>query len=191
MEEKLFELYNECINELKGIGINIENNDKIGKVDIKLSNRKAKRYGCCRQEDPDKNFKIVEKRGYKRIIKYEKFNRHHIEISNWVMQLNDEIIKNTIMHEIIHCFPYCNNHGTNFKRYATYINEKLGYNITRTGNVKEDYEKSNIEFKVKEPEYKYKIICTRCGQEIYRKRFSSKLIKKYRCGKCGGKLELL
>ena len=29
-------------------------------------------------------------------------------------------IKNTIMHEIIHCFPYCNNHGSEFKKYAKY-----------------------------------------------------------------------
>ena len=189
MEDKLYKLFDECVSELNKIGINLENN-KVGNIDIKLSKRSTKRYGCCKQEEPDKNYKIIEKRGYRRIIKYEKFNKHHIEISNWVMQLNDEIIKNTIMHEIIHCFPYCNNHGTNFKKYATYINEKLGYNITRTGNVKEDYEKSNIEFKSKELEYKYKIICTKCGQEIYRKRFNSKLIKRYRCKKCGGKLQL-
>lgn len=47
------------------------------------------------------------------------------------MQLNKSIIKNTIMHEIIHCMPYCNNHGKEFKKYAKYINKNLGYDISR------------------------------------------------------------
>ena len=108
---------------------------------------------------------------------------------NKIWTLNEDIIKNTIIHEIIHCFPYCNNHGQEFKKYAVYINKKLGYNVTRTGNVKEDFEKSNIPYE--EKEYKYKIICENCRQEIYRNRFNSNLLKKYRCGKCGGKLKLL
>ena len=99
MEDKLYKLFDECVSELNKIGINLENN-KVGNIDIKLSKRSTKRYGCCKQEEPDKNYKIIEKRGYRRIIKYEKFNKHHIEISNWVMQLNDEIIKNTIELEI-------------------------------------------------------------------------------------------
>lgn len=50
--------------------------------------------------------------------------------------INDGIIKNTIMHELIHCIPFCNDHGIEFKKYANYINEKLGYNISRVGNKK-------------------------------------------------------
>ena len=45
-----------------------------------------------------------------------------IEISRWVLELKDDIIKNTIMHELIHCMPYCNNHGAEFKKYAKVIN---------------------------------------------------------------------
>ena len=41
-----------------------------------------------------------------------------------------------------------------------------------------------------EKEYKYKIICENCGQEIYRNRLNRNLFKRYRCGKCGGKLKL-
>ncbi len=191
MEEKLNQLYQECLNELKLIGINLENNKEIGKIDIALANRKTKRYGCCKQEEPDKKYKIVERRGYKKFIKYEKYQMHHIEISKWVMQLDDSIIKNTIFHELIHCIPYCNNHGEQFKKYANYINQKLGYNIKRVGDPKEDYEKSNLPFQEENKTYKYKIQCQKCGQEIYRQRFNAKLIKKYRCGKCGGTLELL
>ena len=69
---------------------------------------------------------------------------------------NDGIIKNTIMHELIHCIPFCNDHGIEFKKYAKYINEKLGYNISRVGNKKVDYKNSNIEYKEKEV-YNYKV----------------------------------
>lgn len=191
MEEKLQNLYDECLNELKAIGINFEENKEIGNIDIALSKRKTKRYGCCKQENPDKKYKIIEKRGNTKITRYEKFLTHHIEISKWVMELDDSIIKNTILHEMIHCIPFCNNHGEEFKKYASYINKKLGYDIKRVGNPKEDYEKSNIPYIEEHLEYKYKIQCEKCGQEILRQRFNPKLIKRYQCGKCGGKLRLL
>lgn len=187
MEEKLIRLYEECICELKSIGIELKDT---GKIDISLAKRKTKRYGCCKQEKPVLNSKVIERKGFRRIIKYEKYNVHHIEISKWVMELDDSIIKNTIIHELIHCLPFCNNHGEHFKKYAKYINEKLRYDIKRVGNPKVDFEKSHIPYMEKEEEYKYKIICQGCGQEIYRKRFNINLIRKYICGKCGGRLQL-
>lgn len=191
MEEKLQKLYKECLQELESIGINLENNEDIGKINISIAKRKTKRYGCCRQEKPDKKFKVIKKIGNRKKISYEKFKEHHIEISKWVMELDDKIIKNTIIHEMIHCIPFCNNHGEQFKRYATYINAKLGYNIKRVGNPKEDYQKSNISYTEKEVEYRYKIKCQKCGQEIYRQRLNVRKLSRYRCGKCGGKLEIL
>jgi predicted SprT family Zn-dependent metalloprotease len=187
--EKLTHLYNQCLNELVSIGIDIKNQELIGNIDIKLAKRANKRYGCCKQENPDEKYKIIQKRGYHKIIKYEKFQSHHIEISNWVMKLNNDIIKNTIMHELIHCIPFCNNHGKEFKKYANYINEKLDYHITTKGNIEEDYKASQLEY-VEVNDYKYKIQCRNCGQVIYRKRFNPSLIKRYRCGKCKGKLKL-
>lgn len=44
-------------------------------------------------------------------------------------KLQYDIIKNTIMYEIIHCLLNCNNYGDEFKKYANYINFKFGYNI--------------------------------------------------------------
>lgn len=188
MEEKLNKLYEECIQELKNIGIDIKNSN-IGKIEIKLSKRANKRYGCCKQEEPDKNTKYYETIRNRRYLKYAKFNKHTIEISKWVMELDEKIIKNTIMHEIIHCFPYCNNHGEEFKKIANILNEKLGYDITRAGNKKEDYKKSNIEYK-ENTKYNYKITCEKCGQTFYRQRIARNFIRKYRCGKCGGKFLL-
>jgi predicted SprT family Zn-dependent metalloprotease len=186
MEERLQNLYLQCINELNSIGINTNN---IGQIDISISKKASKRYGCCKQEKPDKNFKIIFRNGYRKIIRYEKFEKHHIVISKWVMALNDEIIKNTIMHEIIHCFPYCNNHGKTFKQYANIINYNLNYNITRLGNKEEDCKKSNINY-IEKQNYKYKIQCEKCGQTFFRQRFNKNLIKKYRCGLCRGKLKV-
>ena len=188
-DQKLNNLYTQVLQQLASIGINMKNKDVVGDIDIKISTRSTKRYGCCKQENPDKQYKIIKKIGRRKIVKYEKFKTHHIEISKWVLDLNDEIIKNTIIHELIHCIPFCNNHGEEFKKYANYINEKLGYNIKARGNKKEDYEKSNLVYE-EDVSYKYKIICEGCGQTIYRKRLNDKLLKRYRCGKCGGKLKL-
>ena len=185
-EQKLNQLYNECIEELRSINIKIQDEG----IDIKISRRANKRYGCCKQENPDPNYKIIQKRGRKKYVRYERFQKHHIEISSWVMELNDTIIKNTIIHELIHCIPYCNNHGTEFKKYAKYIHQKLGYQIETKGNKKEDYQASNLNYE-EENNYKYKIECLKCGQYIYRKRLNSKRIEKYRCGKCGGKLKII
>ncbi len=190
MEEKLNKLFCECINDFNSIGIDVLNNKKYGKINISISKRNNKRYGCCKQEKPDKNFKTIIKKGTKRIIRYEKFELHNIEISPWVMQLEDDIIKNTIIHELIHCLPYCNNHGEIFKKYAKIFNEKFVYDISRVGNKKKDFEKSNIEFNENE-NYKYKIICKKCGQEFFRQRLNKDFLRKYRCGKCGGKFSIL
>ena len=182
-------IYLECVQELKTIGIDILNSGQIGTIDISISKRNNKRYGCCKQEEPDVTTKYIEKVGSKRIIRYAKFNKHHIEISPWLMGLDKDIIKNTIIHELIHCLPNCNNHGEMFKKYANYINDKLGYNISRVGNKKEDYIKSNVEYKEKES-YNYHIKCTNCGQEFFRKRLNRNFARKFRCAKCGGKFEV-
>lgn len=184
MEQKLNRLYFKCIDELSKIGLDILNQKQYGKIDISISKRNNKRYGCCKQEEPDKSYKTVSIIGRRRVTRYKKFNKHHIEISKWVMELDDSIIKNTIMHELIHCMPYCNNHGTEFKKYANLINTTYGYDISRVGNKKKDFENSNIEYN-EEVQYKYKVVCKTCGQEFYRQRLSKNFKRKYRCGKCG------
>ena len=148
----LQKLYKECIQELNRIGINFEDKE----INIILSKRNNKRYGCCRLESPNCDYKNVTRKGFKYIIKYDDYKKYTIEISKWVLNLDESIIKNTIIHELLHCLPYCNNHGVKFKEYANIINRQLGYNISRVGNKKLDYEKSNIEYnKEKEEKYKY------------------------------------
>lgn len=186
MKQKLERIYEECIEELKSIGINVLDEKQVGQINICISKRNNKRYGCCKQEEPDLKTKYIEKIGRKKVLRYAKFKKHNIEISPWLLELDDDIIKNTIIHEIIHCMPNCNNHGEKFKKYAKYINNMLGYNISRVGDKKEDYIKSNIEYK-EEEKYNYHIKCAKCGQSFYRKRLNRNFALKYRCGKCGSK----
>lgn len=188
MQEKLEKIYQECKKELQNIQIDV-NNPLIGEIDIKLAKGNPKRYGCCKQEEPDLKYKYTEIYRNKIYIKYDRYRKHHIEISKWVMQMDEQIIKNTIIHEIIHCFPGCNNHGKTFQKYANYINKNLGYNISRVGNKEKDYQKSNIEYKEESKKQKYKITCQKCGQTFYRQRLNKNLIKKYRCSICKGKFK--
>ena len=190
MEQKMHKLFLECVNELNIIGIDILNEKQYGKIEISISKRNNKRYGCCRQEDPDKKYKTVTRKGIRKIVKYEKFKKHYIEISKWVMELEDSIIKNTIMHELIHCIPYCNNHGTEFKKYINIVNSNYNYNISRVGDKKRDFEKSKIEFK-EENTYNYEIVCKGCNNIFYRQRLSKNFARKYRCAKCGSKFEII
>ncbi len=191
VEEKLKKLYEECIVELKTIGIDINDLSKYGKIEIHLAKKEAKRYGCCKQSQPDKKYYHYRKNKYRKIKVYDKFYKHDIEISKWVMELDDTIIKNTILHEIIHCMPNCNDHGKIFKNYANYINKNLGYTIQRLGDKKEDYKKSMIDYKENDVKYLYKIKCTQCGLIYLRQRLKKNFIRDYRCGKCQGKLELM
>ena len=43
MEEKLKELFSECVTELKAIGIDILNKNKYGEIQISISKRNNKR----------------------------------------------------------------------------------------------------------------------------------------------------
>ena len=190
MEEKLNKLYKECIKELNMVGIDILDEKYYGKIDVSISKRNNKRYGCCRQEEPDKRYKAIIKRGRRKIIRYERFNKHHIEISKLVLELEDNIIKNTIIHELIHCIPYCNNHDIEFKKYAKLINNAYGYDISRVGDKKKDYEKSNLEYSEGQ-KYNYRVVCKGCKQEFYRQRINKDFAKKYICGKCKSKFEVV
>ena len=48
---KLNILYKECLTELESIGIGLQNKD----IELKLSKRNNKRYGCCKPKIPDEN----------------------------------------------------------------------------------------------------------------------------------------
>ena len=56
------------------------------------------------------------------------------------------------------------------------INKSYGYDVSRVGDKKKDFEKSNIVFK-ETKNYKYKIVCKGCNQEFYRQRLNRNLLE--------------
>lgn len=105
-------------------------------------------------------------------------------------EVDDQIILNTIMHELLHTVPGCFMHKGKWKLYAEYINKKLPqYTVKRVAKESE----TGIVIERKKPVYRYILRCTKCGQEIRRQKMS-KLVQnpqRYRCGKCGGILRLI
>ena len=160
----LMNLVSICKAELDSLDI------KYGKVNNWTVNSRAKcRFGQCRK------------------ISFDLFD---INISETVLKddIDNQIALNTVMHELLHTVNGCFNHGAKWKKYAEYINRKLPrYNIRRVAT------KSDTALIIahKEPAYNYILCCTKCGQEIKRQKKTKVVInyKKYRCGKCGGKLE--
>lgn len=155
-----------CKSELDALGI------KYGKVrNISVNIRAKCRLGQCKKV----GFKLFD-----------------INISAVLLEdgVDDQITLNTVMHELLHTVDGCFNHIGKWKKYAEYINQKLPqYNIKRLAKESE----TGIHIERKEPVYRYILRCTNCGQEIKRQK-KSKVItnyKRYRCGKCGGRLEKL
>ena len=160
----LMSLVDICKADLDSLGI------KYGRVGNWTVNTRAKcRLGQCRVVDGD---------------------LFDINISEAVLKddIDNQIALDVIMHELLHTVKGCFNHGAKWKKYAEYIKWKLPqYNIRRVAT-KGD---AALIIERKEPVYKFILRCTKCGQEIKRQKETKVVInyKRYRCGKCGGKLE--
>lgn len=153
-------LLKEGIEQVKAAGI------KPGSIDpeLKVNKRAVKRFGQCR--------KIMSS-------KYD----FEIEINHKLLGLDKEKAMNTVVHEILHTVKGCMNHGKTWQNYASIMNNKFGYDISRTTS----YEKVGLE----RPKAKYEVVCESCSNVFHRQR-KSKLItnmSQYRCA-CGGSLSL-
>lgn len=115
-----------------------------------------------------------------------------INISNVLLDddVDEQILMNTVMHELLHTVPGCLKHTGKWKTLADFVNKQLPfYNIKRTMS----YDEAGISHNLKEPVYRYFLQCENCGIVIKRQRKSRVIseYKKYRCSKCGGKLKLI
>ena len=161
----LLQHVNECKSELDALGI------KYGKVvNWTVNTRAKKRLGACKKI----GFRLFE-----------------ISISGFLLEDNADtvILKNTIVHELLHTVKGCFSHKDKWKQLAQFVNSSLPYyNIKRTT----DLNGLGLD-SIKEPNFKYVLRCKKCGCEIKRQRQSKavKNYKYYRCGKCGGELELI
>ena len=156
----------QCTAELESIGI------KCGKVrNLEINNRAKCRLGQCMR------------------VCIGVFD---ISIADFLLEEKNDIniLKNTVIHELLHTVKGCFKHTGKWKLLAEEVNRKFPqYSIKRTFSREEIANLTNI----KEPIYRYTLKCKNCGQEIKRQRKTKAVTNynNYRCGKCGGKLELI
>ena len=138
-----------CMEELDAVGIEYGNI-----IGVKVNTRAKKRWGQCRAVPG----------GYL------------IDISSVLLdERNDEQgLKETIIHELLHSCKGCMNHGENWKRLAAKVNRAYNYNIKRCSTaddkgVQEETKPISLHT------VNYVIKCNKCGYT-------------YRCGCCGGTL---
>ena len=171
----LQKLVKECCDELDAIAVKYSNVQKWS-----VNTRAKKRWGQCARIAPDS-----------------------FEISISAMLLADEVpdisAKQTIIHELLHTVDGCHDHQGKWKTYADYVNQRYPqYNIKRVS--------SYTEMGVTPPENRtassagpavsgggYVLRCLGCGEVMVRLRKSRVITyyKRYRCSKCGGRLERL
>lgn len=141
-----------------------------GKIlSISENSRAKKRLGCCRQVRGGIN------------------PSYRLEISTMLRGWDDDKLKEVIAHEVLHTCKGCMNHGAKWKALAGRAEEAYGYHIT----VSASPDRLGTEFESK-TKYRYRIKCVGCGNTMYRMKKSKVIqnIGSYRCGKCGGALEV-
>lgn len=162
-QEELNEMLADVIKEALEAGIPVPSNIY---PQVRINRRTKKRLGCCIKKD----------------------EMYTIEISEIILDCDTQHIRNVIAHEVVHSCEGCINHGSLWKKYASMMNERYGYNIKRLVSMDEiglgdAYEIRNI---------KYIMKCQSCGKEYPRQRYTCvmKKINAYRCT-CGGKLTVI
>lgn len=156
-QEELDRLMGEIRGELRELGIPISK--KLIPC-VKINTRAKRRLGCC----------------------YFTQAGCMIEVSAAILG-DRELLRLTLVHELLHTCPGCRNHGAKWKAWAQQAGEAMGLDIRRTVPVEGEVKP------LRQEEIKYVLICESCGARIQRRRMS-KAVKypwRYRC-KCGGQL---
>lgn len=83
--------------------------------------------------------------------------------------MEDQTLKDTIVHELLHTVPGCLDHKGKWEMYAELVNRRLPqYTIKRTAS----WEEKGIMIDRGEPVYRYILQCSNCGAEFPRERKS-------------------
>ena len=115
-----------------------------------------------------------------------------IFVSRVTFELSEYVIKNVIIHELIHSFPGADNHGKTFKHWAGVMN-KRGWQIETRSDLKQLVELSGKRMEEIALPGTVFLVCRDCGNYILRKENAKmvRLIGKYRCNKCNGCLDVI
>lgn len=91
--------------------------------------------------------------------------------------VKDERVMDTIIHELIHTVDGCFNHGPNFKRLASLVNDCYAcYNISRCAIADEAGISREVVKKYEKPKHRYTVCCPNCNRKfVYAKQ--TKLVK--------------
>ena len=155
----------ECMTELDKLEIEYGT-----VVEWKINTRAKQRWGLCRHTP----------------------NEHIIEINKILLDENNDEqgLKDTIIHELLHTCKGCNNHGTKWKQLAETVNRTYGYNIQRTSTA-EEKGVVNDTYKYHPMATKYLVKCNHCHQTVAKRTRRCGVVEhpeNYWCGNCGGSL---
>ena len=146
------------IQELEGRGVPVSPHIR---PQVQVNTRAKRRLGCCIFRD----------------------GLYTIEVSASILD-NPALLRETLLHELLHTCPGCRDHGPVWKRHAAQVNQAMGTAIQRTVKLE------GAAQPLRQEEVKYILRCESCGREIKRLRMC-KVVKspwRYRC-LCGGKLK--
>ena len=133
-------------------------------------------YGSC----------YYDRLGYPGNYTYRNF-KIYLNMVHFEPDVDDDDILNTLLHEILHTSPGCQNHGALWKSHVAKLNFAYELNIS----VRSNHEKCNgrlHEHRVNS--MRYAIYCEGCGIIVRRKNKSAIITNssQYICGHCNGKL---
>lgn len=121
---------------------------------------------------------IVDKKSFCAETSYDyDFRRIDISFSSYYIgAVNMKMLRNTIIHELIHCLKPCEHeqHGRNWQRIAKYFSIVYNTNISTYSSREEN--------KLTAQYHKYKIICPNCGVLSGVDRMSTSRKEKYKYG---------
>lgn len=114
-----------------------------------------------------------------------------IRVSEYYLSANPELIRATIMHELIHMIPSAGHgHGKSWKNIAEVVSEKYPqYDIKRCGSNlrgEPDLSLRAVANEVRNPRHVYVVKCPSCGKTWTRYRKSNLILnpQQYRCTCC-------
>ena len=130
---------------------------------------------------PSRNYRLkFNGRATSRFGKIKRIGTNHYEIElNSIHNEvdNDQNVKNTVIHEIIHSLPGCMNHGFLWKEVCDKYNRAYNTQLSRTSIASTEY-MSIVSTKYK----KYTLTCNKCKHEWQYSK-NTKLVKMAREGK--------
>lgn len=123
---------------------------------------------------------------------YATYRTYSIQISRYYLRADENSVKATIIHELVHLCDqaYNDGHGAKFRAVCRKFNKTYpGYNINHYGSQLSGSHEFSLEreaFKEAPLLYKYRVSCPECGRVWYHKRLcdSVKRAENYTCG-CG------